>query len=199
MKVIALVGMAGSGKSTVADMLTGKGYGFVRFGQITLDIVRERGLMPTEENERPIREEIRRKNGMAAYAILNFPKIDSLLSKGPVVVDGLYSWEEYLEMKKRYGRDFAVVAVYASPATRYARLAARAWNRDTDEKMRNRAHTPEQAKARDHAQIENLHTGGPIAMADYTLVNEGSVEELREGFGQAFLWMQTLSGSQPSS
>jgi dephospho-CoA kinase len=32
--------------------------------------------------------------------------------------------------------------------------------------------------SRDRAEIEKLNKGGPIAMADITLVNEGSLEEL---------------------
>jgi len=36
---------------------------------------------------------------MAAYAILNLPAIDSALKKSNVVIDGLYSWEEYVTLK----------------------------------------------------------------------------------------------------
>lgn len=180
MKVIAIVGMCGSGKSSIADMLVKKGFQFIRFGQITLDIVKERGLEPTEENERPIREEIRKKHGMAAYAILNFPKIDELLKKGNVVVDGLYSWEEYVELKKKYGKSFMCVAVYASPETRYKRLTARIYDPEQDKKMRHRPHTREQAQSRDYSEIKNLHKAGPIAMADFTIDNSGTLEDLQK-------------------
>jgi len=33
---------------------------------------------------------------MAAYAKLNLPRIDETLQKSNVVLDGLYSWEEYV-------------------------------------------------------------------------------------------------------
>ncbi len=184
MKVIAVVGMCGSGKSVVADMLSKRGLGFLRFGQLTLDIVREKGLEPTEENERPIREGLRKEHGMAAFAILNIPKIDRLLEKGSVVVDGLYSWEEYLEMKRKYGSDFITLAVYASPATRYSRLSARKFDSSKDKEMRFRPQTPEQSRSRDHAEIENMSKAGPIAMADYTIVNEGSMEDLEAQFNR---------------
>ena len=58
-KFIAIVGMAGAGKSVVADELIERGYQFFRFGQITMDILKERGLPPTEENERAVREGVR--------------------------------------------------------------------------------------------------------------------------------------------
>ncbi|MFT4297781.1 MAG: AAA family ATPase [Candidatus Woesearchaeota archaeon] len=180
-KLICLVGMTGSGKSAIADMLIEKGYEFFRFGQITLDIVKERNLEPTEENERPIREEMRQKHGMGAYAILNMPKIDSLLEKGNVVGDGLYSWSEYKILKEKYKEQLIVIAVYAPPELRYQRLVNRKL-KESDNALRNRPATKEQAKKRDYAEIENLEKGGPIAMADYTIINTGSMQELKISF-----------------
>ena len=174
-KIICLVGMSGSGKSVVADELVRNGFEFARFGQITLDIVKERGLEPSEENERPIREEMRKEHGMGAYATLNIPKFDDLLKKANLVADGLYSWTEYKILKEYYKERLTVVAVLAPPETRYARLAGRT---EVDEKMRNRPATRKQAIARDYAEIENIEKGGPIAMADYYILNMGSKEDL---------------------
>lgn len=182
MVIVAILGLPGAGKTVVADWLRERGFGYVRLGQIILDIVRERGLAPTEENERPIREQVRKDHGMAALATLNFPKIDLLLPKRSVVVDGLYSWEEYIEFKKKYGARSLTLAIYASPRTRYHRLSTRIYDAATDPSMRHRPCTRAQAQARDYAQIENLHQGGPIAMADYTLVNEGNLDELKAKF-----------------
>jgi dephospho-CoA kinase len=174
-KIICLVGMAGSGKSVVADELVRNGFEFARFGQITLDIVKERGLEPSEENERPIREEMRKEHGMGAYAKLNIPKFDKLLEKANLVADGLYSWTEYKILKNYYQDRLTVVAILAPPETRYARLAART---EVDEKMRNRPATREQAIARDYAEIENIEKGGPIAMADYYILNITTEEDV---------------------
>ena len=63
-----------------------------------------------------------------------------------------------------------MVAVWASPRVRYARLAGRL----------NRRLTVEEAASRDRAEIENVNKGGPIAMADFTIINESSLEDLRE-------------------
>src|SRR5665648_593531 len=114
-KVIAIVGMPGSGKTESGKYIASKGFSFIRLGQLTLDEVIKRGLEPGEASERPVREELRKKYGMAAYASLNFPKIDAMLRKNHVVADGLYSWEEYLEFKKKYGKKITVIAIYASP------------------------------------------------------------------------------------
>ncbi len=182
-KIIAIVGMPGAGKSEVADFFVRKGFGYIRLGQITLDEVKRRGLEPTEKNERPIREGFRKKYGMAAFATLNFPKIDKL--KGDIIVDGLYSWEEYLAFKKRY-KNFICLAVYSSPETRYKRLGGRSRKHGADPLMKYRSFSLDEARARDRAELENLNKGGPIAMADYTIVNEETKKELADNLEK--LW-----------
>ena len=167
-KVVSIVGVAGSGKSEVAKIFEGNGLKRVRFGDITDDEVRRRGLELNEENERYVRQQLREEHGMSAYAKLNLPGIDALLKSSDVVVDGLYSWEEYTLLKSRYGDDFYVVAVWASPEMRYNRLA----------KRQIRPLTVEEAASRDVAELENSNKGGPIAMADFTIINQSSLEDL---------------------
>jgi dephospho-CoA kinase len=168
--VVAIVGMAGAGKSEVARVFEDHGFKKVRFGDITDEELKNRGLETNEENERYIRQQLRKEHGMAAYAKLNLPRINSSLKSSDVVVDGLYSWEEYILLKERYGEKLSVLAVWASPATRYKRLAHRA----------ERPLTLEEAANRDKSEIENSNKGGPIAMADFTILNEASLEELEK-------------------
>jgi len=170
MKVVSIVGMTGSGKSEVARVFEESGFTRIRFGDITDEEIEKRGLEITEKNERNIRELLRQEHGMSAYAKLNLPRIDSALKRSNVVIDGLYSWEEYTCLKAYYGEAFYVVAVWASPKTRYARLSGRS----------NRGLTVEEAASRDRAEIENINKGGPIAMADFTIINESSLENLEE-------------------
>jgi dephospho-CoA kinase len=169
-KVIAIVGMAGSGKSEVARVFEDAGFKKVRFGDITDAELQKRDLPRNEDNERIIREELRIEYGMGAYAQLNIPKIDRLLETDNVVVDGLYSWEEYVNLKQKYGDRLSVLAVWSSPASRYSRLSNR----------QIRPLTLEEAESRDKTEIENSDKGGPIAMADFTVINETSIDELRE-------------------
>ncbi len=170
MKVVSIVGMTGSGKSEVARIFQEKGFATVRFGDITDEEVKKQGLKLTEENERPVRERIRREHGMAAYAEMSLPRIDVALKVSHVVVDGLYSWEEYTCLKNRYGDNFIVVAVWSSPKDRYTRLGSR----------NVRPLTPQEAASRDRAEIENLNKGGPIAMADFTILNGSSLNDLKQ-------------------
>jgi dephospho-CoA kinase len=168
MKIVSIVGMAGAGKSEVSRVFEQNGYTRIRFGDVTDEEVSKRGLELNEENEHKIRLLLREEHGMAAYAKLNLTRIDSALQRTDVVIDGLYSWEEYTYLKGLYGDNLYLVAVWSSPETRYARLANRA----------QRRLTPEQAAQRDKTELENLAKGGPIAMADFTIVNESSREDL---------------------
>ena len=168
MKVVAIVGMAGAGKSAVAGVFEKNGFTRIRFGDVTDEEVKKRGLELNEKNERYVRELLRQEHGMAAYAKLNLPRIDRALKDADVVIDGLYSWEEYTFLKTYYGGKLYLVAVWASPTIRYGRLSDRP----------DRRLTPEEAANRDSAEIENTNKGGPIAMADFTIINESSLDDL---------------------
>lgn len=173
-KIFAIVGLCGSGKSEAANILKKKGYGYVRFGQVTIDEIKKRGLEVNELNERDVREEFRAKHGMAAYAILNQPKIDTLLENNHVIADGLYSWEEYLILNKKYGKDLVLIATYTTKSLRYERLSKRP----------ERPLTEDLARSRDHSEIEKLKKGGPIAIADYLIKNDSSLVQLEENLNK---------------
>lgn len=159
--LIAYVGMPGSGKSEAVGYIQKKGFPILRFGDLTESILRERNLAITPENEKTVREDLRQKFGMAVYAEKSKPKIDELfLSHDTVVIDGLYSWEEYVFLKKAFPK-LILVYIFARPSVRYQRLA----------KRETRPLTEEQARLRDVLEIEKLNKGGPIAMADFVIDN----------------------------
>ncbi len=180
MIAVALVGMPGAGKSEAAAVFEKSDFSRIRFGNITDDEVRRRGLELNEQNEKIVREDLRKKHGMAAYAKLNIPKIDAALKNGNAVLDGLYSWEEYLLLKEKYEEQLKVVAVYSPPLLRYSRLAGR----DV------RPLTRKEAESRDRAEIEKLNKGGPIAMADCVIINEGTLDELQEQARKVIRWLK---------
>jgi dephospho-CoA kinase len=177
-KLICITGLCGAGKSVVSDYLVDqKHFQFLRFGQLTLDEVKSRGLPPSESLEREIREDLRAKHGMAAFALLNLPRLDELIKVGNVVGDGLYSFEEYKVLKDHFGSNLIVISVYAPPALRYQRISARVMDKN-DTGLRNRSLSVEDAKKRDFGELENLNKGATIAMADYTLLNIKDIDYL---------------------
>ena len=169
--LIAFVGMPGSGKTEATSFLHQKGLPFVRFGDVTDAGLKAQGLPMTPQAERTFREDIRKQLGMAAYAIKSESQILTLLEKNNVViVDGLYSWAEYIYLKQKFP-NLMLIHVYARPAVRYKRLAIR----------KIRPIEAAEAYTRDIAEIEKLDKGGPIAIADYLIENNGdSLDELQE-------------------
>jgi dephospho-CoA kinase len=169
-KVIVFVGMPGAGKSVCVDHLTEKGYPSVYFGGITIDEVKNRGLEVNEINEKTVREELRATEGNGVMAKRMIAKIEQLASEGhpKIVADGLYSWTEYKIFKDRFGNNATIIAIAAPRKLRHLRLANRPIRPFTDD----------QVTSREYAEIENIEKGGPIANADFTIVNDGSATDM---------------------
>lgn len=167
-KIVAVVGMCGSGKSVATEAFTDAGWKKVYFGGITMEELEARGLEKNEANEKKVREELRAEYGLAAYAVKLLPRIEQLAEEGNVVLDGLYSWSEYTYLKERLGDSLSVLAIVTDRAVRYERLTTRTV----------RPLTNAEATSRDYAEIERLEKGGPIAIADRFVTNNGSADEL---------------------
>jgi dephospho-CoA kinase len=193
-KIICLVGMCGAGKTVVGEILKKKGFEYARFGDLTDDVLFGKRpevaeklnlAVPTERNEaseRLVREGVRKIYGMDAYAQLNISKFDEALKKADLVADGLYSWEEYKTLNEYYKGRIIVLAVLTSPAIRHNRLAAR----------HERPLNKEESKSRDFAEIENVNKGGPVAMADYYVINNFSFEFLQKEVENFLRWLKDV-------
>lgn len=165
--LLAFVGMPGSGKSEASSYLHKKGISIVRLGDLTEEVIKEKNMLLTPENEEKIREALRKEFGMGIYAQKAGKKIAQLYAQGSVIIDGLYSWEEYISLKKQFS-SLILIHIFAEPVIRYERLA----------KRKVRPFSLEDAKKRDIAEIEHLNKGGPIAMADFLVVNNTTVDDL---------------------
>lgn len=171
-KIIAFVGLTGSGKSSAVEHLTERDYPKVYFGGIVLDEVSKRGLALTQENEQPIREELRAREGKDFVVKRIVTQIRDLVDAGQhrIVADGVYSWTEYKVLKHEFPGELTVVAIVTPKHTRKRRLAERPV----------RPLTSQEVDQRDWAEIENIEKGGPIAIADYFIHNDRDAAYLHE-------------------
>lgn len=166
-KIIAIVGMCGSGKSVVTEALENKGWHKIHFGGVTYKKMQEEGIVRTPDSERIFRENLRKKYGPECYAKLLLPEIKETVKNKNVVLDGVYSWYEYKYLEENLEEPFKTICVVADKNIRYDRIAKRP----------ERPFDNQKAKERDLSEIENLYKGGPIAYADYYILNNGSIED----------------------
>ena len=169
-KIIAFTGLPGAGKSEAVNYLTEKGHPKVYFGGVVLDAMTAAGIDHTEENEQPFREELRAREGKDFVAKRIIDELHRLIDAGQkrIVADGLYTWTEYKLLKHEFPGELIVVAIVAPKHVRHHRLTIRPL----------RPLTIEEANERDWAEIENLEKGGPIAIADRYIINDGDLEQL---------------------
>ena len=181
-KAVAVVGMCGSGKSVLCSYFTNMGWESVYFGGVAVSQLKKSGTPVNEANERAIRERLRRELGMGAFAVILKEEILSKLERANVVLDGLYSWSEYVILKELLGDNLVVLAVVTNSGIRKQRLS----NRPV------RPLTAEMVDSRDVAEIENSEKGGPIAKADYYVLNNGTEQQLKAQFNEFMQWFNTL-------
>lgn len=166
-KVIAIVGMCGSGKSVASEYLENElGYKKVYFGGVTMKKLQEANLEVNPENEKMMREKLRKELGMGAYAKVLLPEIKELVKENNVVLDGLYSWTEYKILIEEIP-ELKLISIVTDKNIRYERL----------NKREIRPLTNEEAEKRDLSEIENIEKAPPIAYADYYILNNETLED----------------------
>ncbi len=162
-KIICITGMPGSGKGVVAQVAKSKGIPVFVMGDVVREEATRRNLPHKPEVLNMIARELREKEGLDAVAKRLATKIEKI-SENVVVVDGVRSLHE-VNVFKKYG-DVVIIAVHASPKTRFKRILSR--KRPGDPK------TWEEFVERDFTELE-FGVGNVIALADYMIVNEGDI------------------------
>jgi dephospho-CoA kinase len=175
-KIIAVIGMCGSGKSEAVKFFVDKGFRKVYFGDVVIKELKSRGLEINEANERKVREDLRKKLGMGVMALKSIDTIKEYFKTDNVVIESMYSWEEFKIIKEAFGDAFELLAIYTTKKLRYERLSKREF----------RPLTNVEAISRDLSELENLDKGGPIAYAEYTIINDSDLIELNNKLEKLF-------------
>jgi dephospho-CoA kinase len=127
-KIVAFVGLTGSGKTAAIEYLTKKGCPRIYFGGIFYEAMKEAGLTPGNwEQETPFRRRIRKEEGDDFIVKRAIKQTHDLIAAGQhrIVIDGLYSWTEYKALKHEFPGELTVIAIIAPRNVRKRRLADR--------------------------------------------------------------------------
>ncbi len=166
--MILITGMPGSGKSIVTNYLHRKGYRIYSMGDIIRKIADERGVEKTPENLLSIASEIREKYGLDGVAKLLVRELPD--NEWPIVIDGVRSVKE-IKVLSTKAECVHLIAVHASPKTRFTRLLRR--GRPGDPR------SWEDFVFRDKKELE-FGLGEVISLSDTMIINESSIENVLE-------------------
>jgi dephospho-CoA kinase len=170
-RLILLTGMAGSGKTTLSGIIRESGLRVITMGDVIRELAKNQGLEPSRENIGHLAEEIR-KEGSDAVA----RRCVEMIKRGQdglIVVDGIRSLSEVEAFKDDF--DVVLIALWASPLSRYKRLTRR--GRSDDPK------TWEEFKEREGREL-GFGIGDAIASSDYMIKNDDGINSLKPAFDE---------------
>ncbi|HET8848092.1 MAG TPA: AAA family ATPase [Nitrososphaeraceae archaeon] len=172
--IVALTGMPGAGKTTVANYLAQKGIPLLIMGDVVREAAQNEGLEPTSDNLAKLMIRLREKDGPEAIAHLIANKIKNMKKEdnefGVVIVDGIRSMAE-IQVLKDVG-NIKLLAIHGSIITRYSHIRERA-----------RSDVPSNIGEFDKRDRVEMGVGisDAIALADETISNNDiSIPELCE-------------------
>ncbi|MGQ9788910.1 MAG: AAA family ATPase [Candidatus Hadarchaeaceae archaeon] len=171
-RIIGIVGLPGSGKSEVARIFAKFGVPCVRMGEVVWEELRHRGGRITENNVARVSTLLRKREGMGAIAKRCLPIIKKV-GKGQraVIVDGIRGIAEVEVFRKLFGKNFHLIGCWSNQMTRYRRTSSRKRSDDADD-LRS-FHTKDKREL-------SWGLGEALALADFIIVNEDSLQELEE-------------------
>jgi dephospho-CoA kinase len=174
--VVGLAGMPGSGKSIVVEVAKELGYAVIVMGDVIREETAKRGLGLNPQNVGKVMLELRAEGGNTVVAQKSIPKIEAETSI-KILVDGIRSLHE-VDAFKEYFAKFSVVAVHASPELRFNRLFSR---RRSDDPA-----VWAVFRERDLREL-GVGLGNAIALSEQMIVNDNSVEEVKEEIKKALV------------
>jgi dephospho-CoA kinase len=192
MRVLATVGLPGSGKGEAANVARELDVPVVTMGDVIRAECRDRGLDPATDHGR-VATALREENGPAAIAERSLPLIEEELeSSDAVLVDGVRSDVEVDAFEDAFGDDFALVSIEAPFEVREQRLGERGRDKGADEggesleerDERERGFGMDEAMARADVTIDNTDTLEAFQSKVRTLLTEG-VDAYREQYAAA--------------
>ncbi len=171
MKIIGAIGRIGSGKDAVVDYLSHK-YNLpsVSVGDMVREMAEEKGLSLARENLERIASECIGKHGKEFFMKR---VIQRIREKGwnRAGVTGIRTPDNVRYLKHEIEEDFILFHVYVEdPHIRYKRLTRRGREGDPQ--------SYEDFLKQDRKEEETFHIKQASAMADYSLDNSGTLEDL---------------------
>jgi len=178
MKVIGVVGTFCAGATSIAKKLGELLDAPVgSLAEKLREELRRRGVPVVRENLQKLANELRSKDSRA----LGWLVIEEFegLGKNVFIAEPIRSMGDYLAFKQKYGNDFVLLGVDAPIKVRYERALGR--KREGEEKLLlEEFKASEEKEARKEAREFEQNIPRVSGLADYVIVNDGTLGELDE-------------------
>lgn len=174
MKVIGLTGTISCGKERVIELLKRKfGIYHVRLSDIIHTEMEKKKQNFNRMTMQDMGNEMRKKYGTHILAML---AIEYLNKDKKIIVDGIRNPGEVEYLRKKYGKDFILIAVDAPQQLRFERMLKRA--KKTDPKTFEEFVVLDKRDQGEGEPEYGQQTKKCIEKADFVIINDGSVEQL---------------------
>ena len=167
MKILAIVGLPGSGKTTAIEAIKDLGM-VVTMGNIVRDEARRRNLEPSGTNLGKLAQELRTSWGPEIIAQKCVELIKNMKSK-IIFIDGIRSLAEINVFRKQW--EFPIIAIIVDENERLKRLFNRA--RSDDPK------TLQELRDRDMRELK-FGLDKVLEIADYKIKNDSTINNLKK-------------------
>lgn len=170
-KIIGVVGMPYSGKTSVAECWEMKRGCRIHSGDFISNYLKRMGIKPSEEMG--VMASLYMWVEYGDIPVFNWitKQITSNRNKRFYIIDSLRTVEEARLFERRYGDRFKLVAVVTSPSIRFDRFVKRSRRKGESNKL--------EFRLRDREELR-MGVGDLIASADYFIDSSGGVGDLKK-------------------
>mgnify|MGYP000851010664 CR=1 FL=1 len=170
MIILGIIGEMAAGKTTATDYIASKFQAATyRFSDIMRDLLRRLYLTESRDNLIQISIVLRQEFGNDLFAKAMAEDIKKDTANAYIVAEGVRRSDDITYLKKISG--FHLIAITADMKTRYERLSVRSEN--SDDKLKSY-----EDFVKDHERETEKSIIPLLAEAEYTIDNNGSIEEL---------------------
>ncbi|HEY4523029.1 MAG TPA: AAA family ATPase [Candidatus Paceibacterota bacterium] len=168
--IIGITGTNGAGKGTVVEYLVEKGFTHYSMSGVIIEEIKRRGMPMNRDNTRLVGNDLRKTHGPAYLVETNYERATQ--AGGDAIIEALRAIGE-AEFLKEHA--VSLLAVDADRRIRYERITGRAGALD---QVTFEHFSEQEDRELTGTDIWDMNIAGVMAMADYTLTNDGTLEAL---------------------
>ena len=193
--ILTVVGLPGSGKSLVADMLKKRGFEVIELGDIWRELLKKNNIPRNDPiATREFTKTIREKYGKDVYARYAFRKMHRHLSK--IAIMGVRSTYEINYIKRRI-KKFYIIALLAPLQMRFGRLKHR--GKPEDPKTMKSFKWLEEREKRGFMKAKSEERHGVMHIikdSDFVIANTSTTSKLERNVAKVLNEIKNLSNKK---